>query len=867
MNSLPRILIAAGTAAVVFATSWAVTSAVTGSEPENPIDPPIAVPAATVEQATVLTPVNPGDDPTEASAMDLGLSQDAGTASVVVLDGEPAEPGEDAPPVSAPPAVVAAAAALDSAAGDPTETLPITPDGLDPFPPALVPDGDPASDPCAIEPAPEEGCPDGVHATLFELRPGEALEVWPAADPVPGPYMGSSNWCTPEELPGGVPDGALSLGALANDEAAVTITYWPQGNPSATTTVSLTQVATYPEGPSVFTRHCGMTETLEDGLYEASAFGINADGIISAPTSFTFDSRGRPTDPPMRAVPLGTNWLWVGVYHSTYDTADVRGFVLDEDGPVDCQAAYDDRMYGLRYDVAPHTSEITADWLRARNFIATYTRVTSALLYVPEGSSAGICGLTFREGEPHWDTNVPEKVQYLTVSAPDTYEAVVTVREITVFGPGFVSLRATGQTGSGCGPRFEQSFDGERGDAPRTTTINQELCAIAGQNITVTANTTFPLEAGGVDDGRSAARFFLPADACTGVCPAPEPQTFSVRLPGLGQDICPDHPNDDCEVPRRVAGARALLDVTWRSSGDGGAEDWSIGTATQSDPRETESDVPIFDLDALPELSIYEDGFSANATVNLRWDRDVTWSAQVLGTCFNHVDGADAPEPRGGRAAPAGDGVYQASYTALGLCTGERYRLVVTATDMDGNVTIAGPPSVPGVTPASTWLYGNVVVPETYLEVTAKVEVFTATNMTAHWLVLDSWVYLNGPSPEGTSLSPSFGTPQPERCFPGTSRREGSSPGTSSLLPLESTYTVTQDINVITDWFYAPRSDTCSWRRYTRWISPEAATVTLAQLLAGTEIRGTLVDSDFPDVTDGQFPFTYRITLRAERVE
>jgi hypothetical protein len=867
MNTLTRTLITGGTAVAVFATSWAITSAVTGEDPQTPIDAPIAVPASSIEQATVLMPVAAGENPAEASASDEGLSASAGTGSVVVLDAEPGEPAEGAPPVGAPPAVLAAAAALDSAAGDPADTLPITPEGFEPFPSAPLPEPDPASDPCALEDAPEEDCPDGAHVTLFELRPGEALEVWASADPVPGPGMGTSIWCTPEELATGVPEGALALGALANDNASVTVTYWPASDPTATTTVTLTQVATLESGAETFSRHCGVTGALEDGRYEGSAFGINADGVISEPWPIAFDSRGRPTDPPMRAIPLGTNWLWVGVYHTSHDTADIRGFVLADGGPVDCQTAYDDRSYGLTYDVWPHTSEITGDWLRARNFNHAYTRVTSTLLYVPEGESAGICGLTFAEGDPSWDTNVPEKVQYLTVSAPDTYEAVVTLRDITVYGPGHVSLSATGQTGSTCGTRFDQGFTIEASDTPRTTEYGYELCALAGQNITVTANTTYPREGGGVEDGRSAARFMLLGAACTGVCPEPAPQTYNVFLPGLGQDECPDSATGDCQVRRRVSGAVARIDITWRSSGEGGAEDWNIGTSTQSDPREPASDVPQFDLAAFPRVTVADDGFHATGTVTFKWDRDVTWSAQLLGDCFNGEEGADAPAAATGRTRPAGTGVFEATMNFAGLCTGEHYRLVVTATDMEGNVTIAGPASVAGVTPASTWLPGNIVVPPSYLEVTAKVEVFTADNMTASWLVLDSWVYFDGSGPEGTSLSPSFGSPQSERCFPGSSHREGSAPATSPVLPLEHSYTVTHDINVITDWFYGPRSATCAWRSYTRWISPEATTVTLTQLLAGTEIRGTLVDSDFPDFTDGQLPFTYRIVLRAERVD
>lgn len=867
MKTLTRTLITGGTAVAIFATSWAITAAVTAPDAQTPIDPAIAVPVSSIEQATVLAPVEMGENLDPASANGEGLSASAGTASVVILDGEPTEPSEGAPPVSAPPPVLAAAAALDSAAGDPADIVPLTPEGADPDTAAPLPEPEPASDPCALEDAPEDGCPEGVHATLFALRPGQALEVWASADPVTGPDMGTSIWCTPEDLPGGVPEGALALGALVNDHATVTVTYWPEDDPTNVSSATLTQVATLDAGPETFSRHCGVTGPLEDGRYQGSAFGINPDGIISEPWPFSFDSRGRPIAPPMRAIPLGTNWLWVGVYHTSYDTADVRGFVLEDGGPVDCQTAYNDRTYGLTYDIWPHTSEVPSEWLTARNFNTAYTRVTSALLYVPEGSSAGICGLTFAEDDPSWDEYVPEKIQYLTAAAPDTYEAVLTLRDVTVYGPGHVSLSATGQTGSTCGTRFDQGFTIEASDTPRTTTYNQELCALAGQNITVTATTTYPREAGGVEDGRSATRFALLGVACTGVCPEPAPQTYSVFLPGLGQDMCPDSVSDDCELRRRAAGARAIIDVTWRSSGEGGAEHWNVGTATLNDPSEAPSSTPQFDLNAFPVITVAEDGFHATGSVTFKWDRDVTWSAQLLGECFHGEDGADAPAPTTGRARPAGTGVFEATMNFAGLCTGERYRLVVTATDMDGNVTIAGPASVPGVTPASTWLAGNIVVPPSYLEVTVKMEIFTADNMTASWLVLDSWVYLDGSGPAGTSLSPSFGSPQSERCFPGTSHRQGSDAATSYVLPLEHRYTVTHDINVITDWFYGPRSATCAWRSYTRWISPEATTVTLAQLLAGTEIRGTLVDRDFPDFTDGQLPFTYRIVLRAERVD
>jgi hypothetical protein len=850
MNKTTRILVGAGTVLAVAVTSFAITRAITAEPEPFPIDDPIAIPEYSYEQADVLAPLAYGELPAGADPMDLDLSDSIGTAQVVVPATE--EPSPDTPP----PGIVEAAAALDAASGDAASLIPATPDGEEP-PGSGGPSTDPASDPCAEPGADPEACPDGVRMELFSLRPGEALTVFATADPVTGPSMGSSIWCTPEEV-AGLPEGALALGAITNDPAAVTITYWPADNPSDMRSTSLTQVQTFVEGSA---RHCGVTEPLAEGDYEGTAFAINADGIISEAWPFTFDSRGRPTTPAMRVLPLGSNWLWVGVYHTIYEAGTIKGFPLVEDGPRDCAAAWDPSITMLRKDIEDHTSVVPASWLEARNYNGAFTRVTSALLYVPEGTSAGICGWTSVTDEPSFDVYEPDRAQFVTVDAPDTYEAVITLRSITTYRPGTVRLTALTHTGGSCGrsSSYNGLFEDPASDTPVTVEVGEELCRIAGQNAQLSVNTTWRNDAGTSEVGRSGARFGLLGASCTGICPEPEPQTYTVFLPGLGQDMCPDRTDDGCDVRRRTAGARAIIDVTWEAGGTGTRDAWGIGSVADEPITEERPDAAEFDGFSSVTTRLDSSGFTATGTAVLRWDRQVDYRVSIVGSCFNETEGAPAPAPSTGTARPDGAGVFRADITLSRLCAGSDYALVATYTDESGVTQTAAPSGIPGVSEDYYWPLGYFITDVRRIEVTAKMEIFRHDRVDASYLVRDSFVDIGG-----RSLNPSFGPWLHERCF--DVARVGSDPGIGTVVQ-QRTYTVEPLLNIFTDWFYYPTSPTCEWRANDRWVIPSSGTVTLAQLLDGAEMSGPLVRRDFPDEEEPYDPFTYRLTLRGEYVD
>lgn len=290
MKRLTRTLFASAVVIAVGASAFAVTASTRPVEVAR-VDAPLTVPSSTSETVSVLGSVAEGFLADGAEAVDLtadavGLSDAVGSALVVVPDADPAPEGEVGPVA---PELVAAAAALDAAAGNSSDLA--TLEGLPAYDPAL-----PASDPCAVtdgaitDGALPEGCPDGARATLFSLTGAGELAVWAMADPVTGPDQGTSIYCTPSEAAGiPLPEGALRLGAITTGEAAVTVTYWPDDDPSATASAELDQVAVTVDGSA---RHCGFTAPLEEGRYSGLAMAISPMGVISDAWPISFDSRG-----------------------------------------------------------------------------------------------------------------------------------------------------------------------------------------------------------------------------------------------------------------------------------------------------------------------------------------------------------------------------------------------------------------------------------------------------------------------------------------------------------------------------------------------------------------------------------------------
>ncbi len=293
----------------------------------------------------------------------------------------------------------------------------------------------------------------------------------------------------------------------------------------------------------------------------------------------------------------------------------------------------------MRQALPAHTSEVTAASLALHNYNGAFTRSTSAIYYLPEGTGARICGATFNEREPSWDVNVPDRVQSADVTAPDGWEAVVTVRHLSTFGPGSVQLAASGQLGDSCGWATSWNLDHAASDTPTITPADAELCQLGGQNIRISAETWHAKKDGTGSREASRAQFLLMGDSCTGDCPAPANRTYTVPLPGLGQDPCPGSATDTCDTPRRTMAALATIDVTWRSSGDSHATSWNVSATSDEDTSSVAPETPRFDVDStLTSDFARNDNFRTTATGTIQFDRLVTFTAEAVGPCY--TDGA-----------------------------------------------------------------------------------------------------------------------------------------------------------------------------------------------------------------------------------
>ncbi len=253
MRTSTRYLVAAGTAVAIFAVSFGVAKAST-EKGITPIDAAIEVPATATASAQVLMPVALGD----ASGNIPEASPIVGTATVTIAPGDD-EPGEEptgdsTPPdedfVAEPPAsVLEAAAALDSSSGETADIVPAPVASPDPSTGEPSEEGDPASDPCAEGTGtdPAEGCPAGLHATLYSIELDPDLYISAQADPPTAEGSGTISWCSASDT-GTIPEGALSIGAFTDEAGTVTVNYWPHLNPSAVRQIVMDQSQLYSEG-------------------------------------------------------------------------------------------------------------------------------------------------------------------------------------------------------------------------------------------------------------------------------------------------------------------------------------------------------------------------------------------------------------------------------------------------------------------------------------------------------------------------------------------------------------------------------------------------------------------------------------------
>ena len=547
MKTPMRILVTGVTALAVFAASFGIARAMTHQE-DTGVDAAMVVPESVTTNAPVLAPVQGADLSEDAPTT---VSPEAGTQQITYLadaeDGSDQSDAADGPQPGVD--VLAAAAALDSSAGEVTDVI-AHPEASPSTEPAPSPgatggEGSPASDPCADEASAD--CPAGLAATLFGLTLDTTLLVTAHADPVTSADQGDVAWCPATA----VPAGSLRLGAFTSEAATVTIDYWPTANPSHIKHTSPAVAQHWADGS---TRYCGRTDVLEEGSYDAVVTAQTADDRVSDPRMFHFDSRGRPTIPTMQVVPLGGNWLWVGVKHSAYQTAAVRAFAITDGADVQCGVAADDHSVQLRTDIEAHTSPVTDQELANNNWDPQYSRSTSALFYAPPGTTARVCGLTFNGSEPSWDRDVAERVETATAVSPNTWEAVMTLRSVSTFRPGGAVLRAAGSFGGYCGRPADLDIHHSSADELNVTISGAELCRLAGQSLVLSVQTSYTKDDGHIGHGTSRA--VIPAVHAPAIAHGQRTARITCRYPILASTPAPP--------PRPIPATRR--DARWAGS-------------------------------------------------------------------------------------------------------------------------------------------------------------------------------------------------------------------------------------------------------------------------------------------------------------
>src|SRR4029079_6046832 len=106
------------------------------------------------------------------------------------------------------------------------------------------------------------------------------------------------------------------------------------------------------------------------------------------------------------------------------------------------------------------------------------------------------------------------------VSAPNSWEAVVTLRSATLYHPGYAQIQARGQLGNRCGFAAYIQNEEPASDTPHTVPIGEELCALAGQNIQLDVESSWIDDAGHQQHADSPTRYMIRGARCTGACPA-----------------------------------------------------------------------------------------------------------------------------------------------------------------------------------------------------------------------------------------------------------------------------------------------------------------------------------------------------------
>jgi hypothetical protein len=632
--------IAVGVAAALFAVRFA--------EPETVLVAPELI------EVPVLAPVAddiPLEEVVAAAGDEIPVSPTVTTEEVV---------DPDSVPEGAVPEELAALLDDLETADDPADVMPS---------PGAPASDTPTGDPCAD--APGDDCPEGAPGTIRALG-GElpALTVW---------STGANNAACP------APDEAGSLRFWARVNAPVTFNLRISQGDARSQVVETTdeQIDQWLEdsasGEEAWIEYCiEIVDLIPDVL--AIVYLDATDELDRRATrSLSFAVGDTLTIPPTRIHPIGDSLVFVSAPHRA-DNA-LRMYVIAGDRETQPTCSYDglSRLRYLTTVRAPHTEEVSAEYLETHDYEPAYTRRTSATFAVPANTPLIVCVGWFpaTDTRPTFDQDTPMRVSEYRMTSPDVVAPVVTVAELVLteaVADGGIRLRGSTENGQLCGWWSAPPF---------TAGGSNVVCDFgallgytdAGGSLLVTTEVDTP-EGLAVNNVLLDVSLLSCVDGCSG-----RTRSFDVELSKFIRPsrIC----SEDCRINVGETAGIARLRATWPASTAGTGAGWVLGDWREGSAVLSRDPLP--ELDTRSEFSVVPSGDPADrtfrATAAIRVDRPVTVVAELISR-------AGIPDlcPRPGGTSRWESTTRSTLHTITfeGLCFGTAHAVSVTLTAADG---------------------------------------------------------------------------------------------------------------------------------------------------------------------------------------
>ena len=557
----------------------------------------------------------------------------------------------------------------------------------------------PADDPCASS-SPPSGCPDGIHSVVIaDTHDAPALDARIFTNPATS-SVGTSIYCPSGDLARGeawvdvtsnTPGVAhVSWSAIGDGVASAPVDAPTDPGLKASFDDYHTRTGGYAENRWIF-QHCKKLTGLDPTKhYLVTATFTDELSRSEGPLIATLDARGRPTIPPVLAVPLGTGLLYVSV-PSPSQTDGVRPVIhawsIGRGDSADCSG------FGQHPDIpaiqAPVVVDVPAAELDRQNYDPNYRSRDVRIYSVPEGTTVVICARWFTAAAPSWSASTPTLQKSIVVTSPDAITPVVTLHSLELgkqVEPGAVNVSVSTPTGLSC----SQWTGPAEGAGPGRVAVGVPICDVAASGdgfegrLSVTTNVRV-----GSNHLVKTSLLQLQRTSCTGVCSLPEAMRYRIDLPTVTEatGLCGNgFPwEDPCTPPtQQVSLGSAVLDVSWVQGPTPGNRGWLIGTPDNTLPAPGATPVgPQLDTTAFPVVGLVADRLRGSARYTLKVNEAATYTATIAGECFP----AGYTLTQTGHTSPNPDGTNGFTLAWDRLCPSHGYSVGISLTDAAHHTT------------------------------------------------------------------------------------------------------------------------------------------------------------------------------------